>query len=270
MQFSFAPLAIALMIAGVLLPTHAAAQLRVGGTGTATGVLEHLAPGFAATTGAWLIVVPGLGSSGAVRAVADNKLDIAIAGRPLRAAERAGGLTQLAIFRTAFVMATSHRKPQGFKSTEFADIYKAPLAQWPDGTPIRIILRPRTDSDTELLGELFPDMREALETARLRSELPIGATDQDNADLAERIKGSLTATTTSQIKTEKRDLRILPIDGVEPTLANVENGAYPFVKKLYVVARAANVADVARFVEFLRSSEGLKLLREAEVLPEAQ
>lgn len=270
MQSFFAPLAIVLMIAGVLPSTHAAAQLRAGGTGTATGVLEHVAPGFSATTGAWLIVVPSLGSSGAIRAVAENKLDIAIAGRPLRPTEMAGGLTQLGAFRTAFVMATSQRNPKGFKSAELADIYKVPLARWADGTPIRIILRPRTDSDTELLGELFPGMRDALETARLRSELPTGATDQDAADLAERIKGSLTAITTSQIKTEKRDLRIVPIDGVEPTLANVENGTYPFVKKLYVVARAANVADVARFMEFLRSPEGLKLLREAEVLPEAQ
>lgn len=270
MRSSFAPFAVALMIAGALSPTHAADQLRVGGTGTATGVLEQIAPSFSAATGMRLTVVPSLGSTGAIRAVAENKLDIAISGRPLRPAEAAGGLVQLGTFRTAFVMATSHGNPNGFKSTELAGIYEAPIARWADGTPIHIILRPRSDSDTELLNELFPGMRDALETARLRPDVPTGATDQDNANLAERIKGSFTATTTSQIKTERRNLRIVPIDGVEPTLANVVNGTYRYVKKLYVVARAVDGADAARFTEFLRSPEGLRLLREAEVLPESQ
>ncbi len=271
MRLSFA-FAIPILLAAALPQDRvmAADTLRVGGTGTASGMLQQVGAAFGAASGIKVVVISSLGSSGAIRALAERRLDIAVSARPLRAAEAAASLIQVGSLRTSYVIATSHRNPNGFKSTDLADIYKSPSAAWADGTPIRIILRPRSDTDTELLGDLFPGMRDAIESARLRQEVPTAATDQDNADLAERMTGSLTGTTATQIKTEGRHLQAVPIDGVEPTVANFESGAYRFAKKLYFIVRADGDPDAARFMTFLRSSEGLKLLRGAEVLPGAE
>jgi phosphate transport system substrate-binding protein len=248
----------------------AAETLRFGGTGTAIGMLQQVGAAFAAATGVKVEVVPSLGSTGAIRALTDGVIDVAVPARPLKADEFATGLRQVAVLCTAFVIATSHSSPNGLKGADLAGIFKAENPTWADGTPIRIILRPQSDTDTALLGQLFTGMGEALEAARRRPEMPTAATDQDNAAMAERTAGSLVGTTLSQLKTEHRNLHVVPLDGVEPTLANFESGAYRFAKKLYFIVRRDSAAEAQRFVDFLQSPQGVKALREAETLPGAE
>jgi phosphate transport system substrate-binding protein len=271
MRASVAKLAIVFLLAAALPARNVSAEtLRVAGTGSAIGMLQHVGAEFTAATDVKLEVIPGLGSSGAINALTDGKIDIVVSGRPLKAEETAAGLTQLAVVTTAYVMATSHRNPNGLKSTDLAGIFAADKPTWSDGTPIRIILRPRSDADTVVLGELFAGMGQALEVARKRGEVPTAPTDQDNVDLAERTQGSLTGTTATQLKTEHPNLRVVPLDGVEPTFANFESGRYPFAKKLIFVVRSNGSADARRFIDFLRSPQGVKALRDTEILPGAE
>jgi phosphate transport system substrate-binding protein len=272
MRASFWKMAIVVALASPPLAgtATAAATLRLAGTGTSTEMLRQVGAKFTAATGIKIDVIPGLGSTGAIAALADGLLDLAVPGRPLTAKESVTGLTQVAVMRTAFVIATSHRNPNGLKSTDLAGIFTARAPTWSDGTPIRIILRPRSDVDTTLLGQMFAGMDNALEVARDRDDVPTAATDQDNVALAERIAGSLTGTTMTQIKTEHANLRIVPLDGAEPTLANFEGGAYPFAKKLYVVVPPRRSVETQQFVDFLRSPQGVKALRDTETLLDAE
>ena len=266
MRTLFSCLAFAALLATPLLAGNAAAAdtLRVGGTGSAIGMLQQVGAVFSAATGVTVEVVPNLGSTGAVGALRDGWLDIAIPARPLKPDEAAAGLRQVVVLRTAYVIATSHSNPNGLKSADLAGIFAAEKPAWADGTPIRIILRPRSDTDTALLAELFPGMAAAIETARRRAEVPTAATDQDNATMAERTPDSLTGTTITQLKTEHRNLYIVPLDGIEPTLANFESGAYRFAKHLYFIVPRASSAEA------LRSARGVKALRETETLPDAE
>jgi phosphate transport system substrate-binding protein len=131
-------------------------------------------------------------------------------------------------------------------------------------------LRSRLDGDTKILEERFAGMREGFAAARLRPDVPVAATDQDNAELAERLSGSFVQAGLSQMIAEKRNLRLVPIDGVEPTLANLESGKYPHEKLFYFVYQATKSAAVDRLLDFLRSAEGRKILREAGSLPIAE
>jgi phosphate transport system substrate-binding protein len=175
-------------------------------------------------------------------------------------------LRQAFVLRTPFGLVTSHRNPNGFRSDQVAKIFTN-ATSWDDGTPIRIVLRPRSDSDTPLLGSLFPGMAAALEAARRRPEVPIAATDQDNADAAERIQTSLAGATLTQIMLEQRKLRFVPIDGVAPTMDAFETGKYPYAKVMYVVVPAAPAKASLRFLEFLQSPAGEAAMRAAYVLP---
>jgi phosphate transport system substrate-binding protein len=248
----------------------AAQPLRMGGTGSSIGLLRQVGGEFAAGAGVKVDVVPSLGSSGAIRALADGKLDIAVSARPLKPAESAQGLQQVLVLRTAYVLATSHRNPNELKTAELPKIFSASKAVWADGTPIRLILRPRSETDTKLLGELFPGLDAAIENLRRRAEVPIAATDQDNADMAERLQGSLTGTTLTQLMTEHRHLHVVNLDGVEPTLASFENGSYRFTKYFYLILRSNGVPAAQEFIDFLRSPQGEKALRETGTLPGAE
>ena len=206
-------------------------RLRLGGTGSALGLLQQVGAEFTAAAEIKIDVVPALGSTGAIRALADGKLDIAVSARPLKADESAAGLAQVAVLRTAYVFATSHRNPNGLKSGDLSRIFAADKSAWADGTPIRIILRPRSETDTALLGELFAGMDAAIETARRRAEVPTAATDQDNVDLAERMPGSLIGTSATQLATEHPNLRVVPLDGVAPTLREFRKRRLPLCEE---------------------------------------
>ena len=263
---------IALCLAVPLLAATAAqAQtLRAGGTGSALGLLRQVGAEFATASEIKVDIVHGLGSSGAIRALADGKLDLAVSARPLKADEAAQGLVQAAVLKTAFVFATSHRNPNGLKSDELARIFAADKPTWADGKPIRLILRPRSEADTALMGQLFAGMDAAIETVRRRVEVPAAATDQDNVDMGERVPGSLIGTTATQLATEHIKLRVVPLDGIEPSFANFESGAYRYAKKLYFLTRPNGTPEAGRFIDFLRSPQGVKALRAAEILPDRE
>lgn len=249
----------------------AAQLLRMGGTGSSIGMLQQVGSEFAAAAGDIKVnVVPSLGSSGAIHALADGKLDIAVSARPLRPNEAAQGLRRVLVLRTAYVLATSHRNPKELKAADLPKIYSAAKPVWSDGTPIRLILRPRSETDTKLLGELFAGMDKAIADLRRRAEVPIAATDQDNADMAERLPGSLTGTTLAQLMTEHRPLRVVTLDGVAPTMASFENGSYRFAKNFYFIVRPNDVPAAKEFIAYLRTPRGEAALRKAGTLPGAE
>ncbi|MBI3703199.1 MAG: substrate-binding domain-containing protein [Rhizobiales bacterium] len=243
-----------------------AQPLRMGGTGSVLGLLQQVSAEFTTATETKIDIVPALGSSGAMRALADGKLDLVVSARSLNADQVAAGLTQVAVLQTAYVFATSHRNPNGLKSQDLAGIFASEKPTWDDGTPMRIILRPRSEADTTLLGKLFAGMDAAIETARRRSEVPTAATDQDNVALAERVSGSLIGTSAAQLATEHPNLRVVPLDNVVPNFANYQSGVYPYTKLLYVLIRANGNQETHRFVDFLRSPAGVKTLRAAETV----
>jgi phosphate transport system substrate-binding protein len=65
---------------------------------------------------------------------------------------------------------------------------------------------------------------------------------------------------------EKRRLSFVDIDGVKPTLENLESGAYPYAKTLYLIAAKSRWPSVDTFIAFLHSASGRIALREGGVL----
>ena len=145
-------------------------------------------------------MIPGLGSSGGIAAVLDGVLDLAVSARPLKPAE--SGLTETIAVRTPYGLASSNPKPGNIAKTDVAAFYAEATATWPDGTPVRVILRPKSESDTALLGETFPEMIAAIDRVRMRMDVPVAATDQDNLEMAKSIEGSLVGTSLAQMITE--------------------------------------------------------------------
>jgi phosphate transport system substrate-binding protein len=240
-----------------------AERLTAAGTGSAIEFLRRLGSEFAARTGTEIQVIPSMGSSGALQAAEDGVLDIAVAGKPLTEEQKAKGLHVVYTLRTPFVFATSHPAPQRMSIADIRQAYETPARLWSDGQPIRIILRPKLDSDTFIMETLFPGLDISMAKARLRPDVPLAATDQDNALLAEHTPGSLVGITYLQAHAEKLNLRFVTIDGVEPTPENFESGLYRYGKDLSFVLTAHPKPEAERFIAFVRSSEGEAVLRQA-------
>lgn len=256
-----------LIMCAAALPVSATEILRIGGTGSATVLMERLGAAFAASDpDVEVVVIPGLGSSGAIAAASDGAIDLAVSGRPLKPIET--GLIEVVAVRTPYGLVSSNPNPGDITSAGVASFYASPSASWPDGSPVRVILRPKSESDIALLGQTFPGMAAAIDQVRTRIDVPLAATDQDNLQMAKAIGGSLVGTSLVQMVTEQHqsDLHFLTIDGVEPTLENLESGKYPYFKPFRFVYPDKPAPLVLRFLEFVASSDGKKLLREAGCL----
>jgi phosphate transport system substrate-binding protein len=134
------------------------------------------------------------------------------------------------------------------------------MTAWADGSPVRIVLRLASDSDTEMVKNISAEIRHAIEAAEARAGVRMAVSDQDAADDLERIPGAIGPTTLAQIISEKRALRALRLDGREPTPKNAAAGVYPHFKRLFLVTGEKRAAAVERFVAFVRSPAGLQII----------
>ncbi len=250
-------------LATAIADPAAAEVLRTGGTGSMELAMQRLSTAFHADRpDSKLEFIPSLGSAGAIAAVVDGQLDFAVTGRPPTVKEATHSLTAVLIARTPFGLVSSQPSPGDVRSDAIAALFANPHSKWPDGTPVRVVLRPPSENDAALMDRMFPKLGEAIEHLRLRNEIPLAATDQDNVAIAGRIAGSLAAATLTQMLMEKPSLQFLSIDGVAPTLENFERGSYPYGKDIYLVFATGEHPTLDRFLAFVRSAEGERLLHE--------
>lgn len=259
----------AAVIAAFAPDARGEAPLRASGTGTALGALRHLAAAFAhASPGDRLEILPSIGTSGAVKAVARHVIDLGFLGRSPSAEEKSLGLIVLPYARTPFVFVAGPRAGvSGITAADAARIYRGELLTWPGGERVRLVLRPKIDADTQLLRAISSEMDAAVERAFAREGMLMAATNQECNEMAARTPGAFAASTLTQLLTEGSRLAPLAWEGVAPTLANLASGAYPLAKTLHVVVSAHPTPAVRRFLSFLRSPEARKILEETGNIP---
>jgi phosphate transport system substrate-binding protein len=234
--------------------------MRVGGTGIAIGILRLLADGYAVRTpGDRVEIVPSLGSTGGLAALADGALQLAAIARPLKTDERKQ-LADVPFFETPIIFVSSHPDRQKLTTADVVAIHQGSLMRWPDGSEIRPILRLKGDAATQFLVNNIFGMWDAIEALRKRPDIPVAATDQDNAELAANISNSFASMTLVQFLTEKPQLRAVELDGV---ISSVElTRADPFLLKLdlHLAWHQNAPAIVDRFLHFVKSGEGQEII----------
>lgn len=266
--------AIAAGLAGAHRPITAAAaptRLAIGGTGAALGTIRRLAEAFrAANPAVDLELPPSLGTTGGMRAVMSGAIDIAVSVRPETPEEAAAGARSLHFARSPFGFVTSLRQPPtDLTSRDIVDIYALKRRHWPDGSPIRLILRTRRDGDSLFIVERFPAAEAVLDETHAKQTVPVAQTDQTNLDLAEKLEGSFASSTMAAVVSEGRNLRPLVLDGVPPTLEAVASGAYPHVRPLYLVTTPRAGEAARAFLDFVRSVEAGAIMRACACAPMA-
>jgi phosphate transport system substrate-binding protein len=264
------PAAVAALLLACARDAAADETLRASGTGSALGAIRRLASAFAAASpGDRLTVLPSVGSSGAVKAVAQGALDVGLLGRDPGPQEKARlGIAAIPYARTPFVFVVGPRSGvSGIAAEDAARIYRGELTAWPSGERVRLILRPRTDVDTEVVRAISREMAEALDVAFAREGMLMAATNQECDEMAAVTPGAFAPSTLTEIVADGLPLAPLSWNGVAPTVENLASGAYPLEKRLYLAFRSSPRPAVRRFVRFLASPQARKILTEAGNLP---
>ena len=210
-------------------------------------------------------VLPSVGSTGGIKAVNEDKIDIGLSYRPLKPDEGSAKIIEEPYGRTAFIFGVQDRNPaKGFTLAEIEDIYAGKRKIWPDGTPIRLILRPVSDGFSAYLASINAGLKSASEKAHSIPGVFVGNTDQEAAAQIEKTHGSFGTTSSSLVAAEKRKIKALSVDGVPPTLTNVSTGKYPYAMTLYLVYKRDKYrGSIKDFIEFVFSRDGQKVLSDS-------
>lgn len=211
-----------------------------------------------------MVIFPSLGSGGGIKAVAKGLIDIGLSSRSLREEELKLGLSSIKTSKTPSVFVTRKDVPiSGLSTGEIAKIYRRETATWPDGKRIRLVLRPKTEIDMLLVKKISPEMSHAVDTALTREGMLVAMTDQDCLDLLAKTPGGLAVSTLTQLVTEKHPLKILSFNGVTPSIETFVDGTYPLFRELYLITKKEPSGLVRKYIDFVRSSPGRKILEEA-------
>lgn len=266
-----------ILVAGLAIGWGGAGQawgeeLKIGGTGNALGCMRLLGAAFSqAHPDSTVTVLPSLGSDGGIKAVLGGAIDLAVSSRPPSEEERAQGATGLEYGRTAHAFVThAGTRAHGFTLDEIASLYRGDLTTWPDGSPIRLVMRPAHEFNTKYLRHLSPEMDQAVEAALSRTSLPIAVTDQENLEIITTVPGSFGNTTLAQIRCEgRRNIKALAVNGIQPAAETIENGRYPLLRRNFFVTRGEPAPAAAAFIDFVLSPDGARIVRGVEE-PNAQ
>lgn len=256
----------------VLLSISLAASadtVKVGGSGNCLGTAIIMGKAFMKLhPGIRVKVLPSLGSSGGIKALAAGAIDVAVIARAPKKGELGKKLVAAKYGTSPFVLVVSKKSSvTGLTTREIVELYSQKKTKWPDGTPVRLILRPKNDATTDSLKHMAPGMSKIIDKAFSRQGMIMAITDQDCLNAAERIPGALGATALCAVISEKRDLRVLSIDGVKPSVKTLADGTYKHFKSMYIVIPRKPSASASKFAGFVLSSRGSKILAQTGYLP---
>lgn len=237
-------------------------DLHLAGSGSNLVLTRALAAAFRLhQPDARLVVHDSIGSTGAVRAVADGAISIGLIARPLRDEERALGLdvTPYARIPITFI-AHPDVRDRDITPSELVASLRGQHTAWRDGTPLVWLLRERGDAGTGIVARFVPGLLEAHEEALATHRFRVLFHDDDMARGILGVRGALGISDLPAARAHTPTAPILTLAGVAATCDNVRLGLYPLYKDLAFVTRGELSATSRNFLHFAAGPEGRAII----------
>jgi phosphate transport system substrate-binding protein len=207
----------------------------------------------------------------------------------MQAAKDAGRELRLTpVAKEAFVFFVNRSNPvSGLSAAQIRDIYRKKIKNWRDagGSDMRIIpfQRPKdSGSQTTMIKDVM-NGQELPKPLQGEFSRGMGTIIRDVAiyrDYAEAIGYSFLFFTNHMVKYEARmdrdydripvpnyllnhtedRVKLLSVDGVEPTAENIRRGRYPFVSEIYAVTAGTKNPNAQKLIDWLLSPQGQGLI----------
>jgi phosphate transport system substrate-binding protein len=110
-------------------------------------------------------------------------------------------------------------------------------------------------------------MEQAVQIALQRPGLRTVATDQENAEALEHLRGAFGLMSIGQLRAEARQLKPLVLDGISADPEELAAGRYPLSRTLFIAWRDRLGQEVSQFLAFLGSEPAAALLARLGHIP---
>lgn len=259
------------LVVGFMVGCGQAEELVVPGSGSPEYVVRQLADAFNQRQSQHRVVVPSsIGTSGAVQEVAQGRATLGRVGRRLKDEESLQGLVYVPLGRDPVaVIAGAGVSVRHLTSAQMVDIYAGKIVNWRDlggdPAPIRAVGREDSDTSRRAINQVVKGFQEVVFAPGVK----VAHLDPDLIALLDRYPSSLGFLNRSAVAACTTRVSFVALDGVEPTAENLAQGRYRAWADLGLVYKAGKLTPAAdAFLGFVRSDDGLRLLRQYGVTPD--
>jgi len=249
-----------------LVTAHACArplpELRIDGSPGVAPLVAELADAYrAANPRAATRIGSGLGTSARIAALAEGRIDIAMASHGVDTASlRQRGIAVHEIARTAVVFAVNAGvEHSDVTQAQVCDILSGRRTHWTDDLPIAPLARPPDEVDAEVALAAIPCLR----GLSLAPSVRVVERPDDMAASIASTPGAFGITSMPHVLRSNGRIRALELDGIAPSDTNVASGRYPMARSAFLLVRAPESPAVRAFLDYARSAEGIRVLRAA-------
>jgi phosphate transport system substrate-binding protein len=242
-------------------------KLRFSGSSTIGPLVQSIAKRIRKRHPGFEIEIELGGSSKGIVDAQQGRIDIGMVSRALGAKE--SQLCSFALARDGVCLIVHGGNPvRSLSQQQVRDIFAGTILTWKEvggiDAPINVLSRGKTRSEVELFAQFF---KLAEKDIRAKGTL------EDNADALQAVLDDPLAITFVSLGEAERKQRqgrffkLLELDGVEASSANVRNGCYAFSRPLVLVMRALPTKTAKAFVEFATSSQVADLIQQHDFIP---
>lgn len=204
----------------------------------------------------------GLGTRARLQALAEGKIDIALASHGLVADELTRrGMAVHEIAKVAVVFGVNASVPvTSISDRQICDVYAGSITSWRELGGPDIAIAARTRPDSEVDTEVVRGKIGCLKDLRMPEGVRVMPRSGDMAKELAGTVGAVGMTTITVVEQSRGQIRAVSLNGVAPSAENVERKTYALTRDSFLVTKAVPAPAVSRFVEFIRSSAGAAVI----------
>jgi phosphate transport system substrate-binding protein len=255
-----------------LLAVHAGAaeQIRIDGSSGVRPLAKALAEAYQKKwTGVEIKIGKGMKTKARIRALADGKINIATASHGInRKRFSEHGLAVHRFAKIAVVFGVNSGVPaKNLTDQQICGIYTAKITDWKQlGLPA-LPVAPRTRPDDEVDAEVARSKIPCLKNLKMAKTVKVMPKSGRMARALASTPGAIGMTTMVRVHQSKGRIKAVSLNGIAPSAKNMKDGRYTLTRDAFLVTRANPSTAVTKFLKFIRSPEGEKVIIENNAAP---
>ena len=249
---------------------YAAEKIVIDGSTGLTPLVAALAKAYQAENPTVTIDIgKGLGTKARIAALNEGKIDIAMASHGLNVADiQRQGMVVHEFAKVGVVFGVNASVPiAALTEAQVCDIYSTKTKNWNElgGPDLAIVAmtRPESEVDTEVVRERIS----CLTKLKMPESLKVMPKAGEMAQGLSATSGAIGMTTMTVVEQSQGRVKPITLGGIAPTAENVQAKRYVLARDSFLVVKTPPSPAAARFLEFVRSPAGAKMISANGAVP---
>lgn len=243
--------------------------LRVSGSSTLLPIVQRAAEVYLANRPDLLLTISGTGTGEGFRSLIDGNVDIADASRDLKAEERkraeAAGLEfirHVVAIDCLAVIVHPDNPIAGLSMAQLKGIYDGSIKNWSEVGGLDMVIVPVNRDSSSGTFEMW--IEKVLKGERHRRDVQV---QSSSGGVAYAVSGNRHAIGYVSLGFLSDMVKAVQVDGYSPNKENALSGKYPVIRDLYMFVRSDHGEEAEKFLNFVHSPAGVKVVEEEGFLP---